>query len=118
MQNKVRKIENLESKLQNKKEGEVFRNQIEALEKDIRLLANKQIDLNQACTITVDVLNDPDNVSLKKRKLSRSLSVNNGYDSNKESYNNHYHSPLSFVSNPVQVNSAYSPSHNSPREVR
>jgi chromosome segregation ATPase len=104
---KVQEVENLKGELQNKKEGEVFRNQAEALEKDIRLLASKQIDLNQAYTITADVLNDPDNVPLKKRKLSRSLSIDNGYDSGKESYNNHCHSPLSFVSNPVQVNSAY-----------
>ncbi|MDR2548093.1 MAG: hypothetical protein LBC34_01115 [Rickettsiales bacterium] len=73
---KVQKIENLESELQNKKEGEVFPN-------------------------------DPDNVPLKKKKLPRSLSIDSGYNSDKESYNNRCHSPLSFVSNPVQVNNAY-----------
>ncbi|MDR2978591.1 MAG: hypothetical protein LBU56_04290 [Rickettsiales bacterium] len=99
IENKVQKIENLKSELQNKKEGEVFRNQTEALEKDIRLLASKQIDLNQAYTITVGVLNDPDNVPLKKRKLSRSLSIG----SDKESYDNHCHSPLSFISSLSKV---------------
>ncbi|MEY2393121.1 coiled-coil domain-containing protein [Wolbachia endosymbiont of Tettigetta isshikii] len=106
IKDKVQDIENLKGELQNKKEGEVFRNQAEALEKDIRLLASKQISFNQAYTITVGVLNDPDNVPLKKRKLSRSLSTNSEYNSDKESYNNHCHSPLSFVSNPIQVNSA------------
>ncbi|MGL9761290.1 MAG: hypothetical protein ACR5LB_03645 [Wolbachia sp.] len=104
---KVQEVENLKGELQNKKEWGVSHNQAEALEKDIRPLASKQINLNQAYTITADVLNDPDNVPLKKRKLSRSLSVDNEYDNGKESYNNHCHSPLSFVSNPVQVNSAY-----------
>ncbi|WCR58781.1 MAG: Chromosome partition protein Smc [Wolbachia endosymbiont of Ctenocephalides felis wCfeF] len=107
IEDKVQEVENLKGELQNKKEGEIFRNQTKALGKDIHLLASKQIDLNQAYTITADVLNDPDNVPLKKRKLSRSLSIDNGYDSGKESYNNRCHSPLSLVSNPVQVNSAY-----------
>ncbi|MFP3035886.1 MAG: hypothetical protein ACEY3A_02540 [Wolbachia sp.] len=106
IEDKVQDIKNLKGELQNKKEGEVFRNQAEALEKDIRLLASKQIGFNQAYTITVGVLNDPDNVPLKKRKLSRSLSTDRRYNSDKESYNNHCHSPLSFVNTPVQVNSA------------
>ncbi|MDG7057426.1 MAG: hypothetical protein LKM43_04765 [Wolbachia endosymbiont of Penenirmus auritus] len=91
---KVQDIENLKGELQNKKEGEVFRNQAEALEKDIRLLASKQIDLNQVHTITVGVPNDPDNVPLKKRKPSSSLSIDSGYNSDKESHNNHCHSSL------------------------
>ncbi|MGL9732752.1 MAG: hypothetical protein ACR5KW_01855 [Wolbachia sp.] len=104
---KVQEIENLKSELQNKKEGEIFRNHAEVLEKNIRPLANKQIDLNQAYTITANVLNDPDDIPLKKRELSRSLSIDNKYNKDKESYNNHCHPPLSFISNPVQVNSAY-----------
>ncbi|MGL9682331.1 MAG: hypothetical protein ACR5K2_05305 [Wolbachia sp.] len=104
---RVQEVENLKCELQNKKEEEVSHNQVETLKKDICTLTSKQIDLNQAYTITADVLNEPNNIPLKKRKLSRSLSIDNEYDNGKESYNNHCHSPLSFVSKPVQVNSAY-----------